>query len=79
MAESDPDRDPDEHVRYARYQRAFAHAAPQDGTGLVARVLTDPDEAMASSAVREHLDRRAVELFADQQSEMTIRQDISAR
>ncbi|MFF2629599.1 hypothetical protein ACFVUN_28025 [Kitasatospora griseola] len=63
--ESDPDWDPDEHVRYARYRRAFADVAPECGAGLVARVLTDPDGAMAGSAVRGYLDRRAVELFTD--------------
>ncbi|WP_189276016.1 hypothetical protein [Kitasatospora griseola] len=65
VTESDPDRDPDEHVRYACYRRAFADVAPEGGAGLVARVLTDPDGAMAGSAVRGYLDRRAVELFTD--------------
>ncbi|WP_150205385.1 hypothetical protein [Streptomyces venezuelae] len=61
----DLDWDPDEHVRFARYRRAFEEVAPADAAGLVARVLTDPDKGMANSAVCEYLDRRAAELLAD--------------
>ncbi|MFF2956712.1 hypothetical protein ACFVVU_35880 [Kitasatospora sp. NPDC057965] len=57
--------DPDEHVRFARYRRAFDEVAPVDAVALVARVLTDPDKGMANSAVCEYLDRRAAELLAD--------------
>ncbi|MFF7456995.1 hypothetical protein [Kitasatospora sp. NPDC008115] len=60
-----PDRHPDEHVRLARYGRAFAAVAPGGAAALVARVLTDPDPTMANSAVCEYLDRRAAELLAD--------------
>ncbi|MGW0660978.1 hypothetical protein [Streptodolium elevatio] len=55
----------DEHVRFARYRQAFDEVAPADAATLVARVLTDPDKGMASSAVCEYLDRRAAELLAD--------------
>ncbi|MFE1291240.1 hypothetical protein [Streptomyces sp. NPDC058751] len=61
----DPNGDPDEHVRFARYRRAFAEVAPADAAALVARVLTDPDKGMANSAVCEYLDRRAAELLTD--------------
>ncbi|MET8544464.1 hypothetical protein ABZW03_28045 [Kitasatospora sp. NPDC004799] len=55
--------EPDEHVRFARYRRAFAEVAPEAAAGLAARVLTDPERAMASCAVCEYLDRRAAELL----------------
>ncbi|MFB7123385.1 hypothetical protein [Kitasatospora sp. NPDC056273] len=55
--------DPDEHVRFARYRRAFATVAPEEAAGLAARVLTDPERSMASGAVCEYLDRRAAELL----------------
>ncbi|WP_224284862.1 hypothetical protein [Streptomyces sp. LS1784] len=59
------DFDPDEHVRFARYRRAFADVAPEDAAALAARVLTDPERSMASCAVCEYLDRRAAELLTD--------------
>ncbi|MFE7640084.1 hypothetical protein ACFU7Z_39285 [Kitasatospora sp. NPDC057518] len=31
--------DPDEHVRFARYRRAFATVAPEEAAGLAARLL----------------------------------------
>ncbi|MFJ9518456.1 hypothetical protein ACIRPK_09350 [Kitasatospora sp. NPDC101801] len=61
----DADRDPDEHVRFARYRRAFDEVAPADAAALVTRVLTDPDRAMANSAVCEYLDRQAAALLTD--------------
>ncbi|MFD8478221.1 hypothetical protein [Kitasatospora sp. NPDC059673] len=57
--------DPDEHVRFARYRQALVEVAPQDAAGLIARVLADPDPAMANSAVGEYLDGRATELLTD--------------
>ncbi|MFJ9444374.1 hypothetical protein ACIRRH_21210 [Kitasatospora sp. NPDC101235] len=57
--------EPDEHVRFARYRRAFADVAPEDAAALAARVLTDPERSMASCAVCEYLDRRAAELLTD--------------
>ncbi|WP_393072973.1 hypothetical protein [Streptomyces sp. LN704] len=61
----DPDWDPDEHVRFARYRRSFDEVAPADAAALIARVLADPDQRMANSAVCEYLDRRAAELLTD--------------
>ncbi|MEY2244016.1 hypothetical protein AB8A21_13970 [Streptomyces sp. BF23-18] len=63
VSADDPDGDPDEHVRFARYRRAFDEVAPADAASLIARVLTDPDKGMANSAVCEYLDRRAAELL----------------
>jgi hypothetical protein len=65
VSADDPDRDPDEHVRFARYRSAFDEVAPADAASLIAQVLTDPDGGMASSAVCEYLDRRAAELLTD--------------
>ncbi|MFB8243391.1 hypothetical protein ACFC58_43355 [Kitasatospora purpeofusca] len=65
VSADDPDWDPDEHVRFARYRRAFDEVAPADAAVLIARVLTDPDKGMANSAVCEYLDRRAAELLTD--------------
>ncbi|MFE4663254.1 hypothetical protein ACFRFJ_42050 [Streptomyces hydrogenans] len=56
-------REPDEHARFARYRRDFDEATEEDAPALVARVLADPDRAMASSAVRAYLDRRAAALL----------------
>ncbi|MFI6152793.1 hypothetical protein ACIBCA_08875 [Kitasatospora sp. NPDC051170] len=57
--------EPDEHVRFARYRAEFAAVEPQDAPGLVVRVLTDPDGAMANSAVCGYLDRRGAELLTE--------------
>uniref|UniRef100_A0AAU3HQM4 Uncharacterized protein n=1 Tax=Streptomyces sp. NBC_01393 TaxID=2903851 RepID=A0AAU3HQM4_9ACTN len=65
VSADDPDWDPDEHVRFARYRRAFDEVAPADAASLIARVLTDPDKGMANSAVCDYLDRRAAELLTD--------------
>ncbi|MFE4517426.1 hypothetical protein ACFRMQ_24890 [Kitasatospora sp. NPDC056783] len=65
MAVDPEDFEPDEHVRFARYRRAFAEVAPGDAADLAARVLTDPEPSMGSSAVCEYLDRRAAELLTD--------------
>ncbi|WP_329459906.1 hypothetical protein [Streptomyces sp. NBC_01497] len=63
VSADDPDWDPDEHVRFARYQQAFDEVGPADAAALVAHVLADPDQRMANSAVCEYLDRRAAELL----------------
>ncbi|MFD9005005.1 hypothetical protein ACFV0T_29305 [Streptomyces sp. NPDC059582] len=65
VSADDPDWDPDEHVRFARYRRAFDEVAPADAGALITRVLADPDKGMANSAVCEYLDRRAAELLTD--------------
>lgn len=57
--------EPHEHLRFARYRKAFGEVAPADAAALVARVLTDPDREMANSAVCEYLDRRASELLVN--------------
>ncbi|GAA2776077.1 hypothetical protein [Streptomyces showdoensis] len=61
----DPDWEPDEHVRFARYREVFDKVSDEDAAALVTRVLTDPDAGMANSAVCEYLDRRAAELLTD--------------
>ncbi|MGW1530891.1 hypothetical protein [Streptomyces aureus] len=57
-------RDQDEHVRFAAYLDELGQAADADEIELVGRVLTDPDQVMAQSAVVRHLDRRAAALYA---------------
>ncbi len=65
VSADDPDWEPDEHVRFACYRRAFDKVSDEDAAALVTRVLTDPDAGMANSAVCEYLDRRAAELLTD--------------
>ncbi|MER5642464.1 hypothetical protein ABT095_36685 [Kitasatospora sp. NPDC002227] len=55
-------QNPDEHVRFAAYLDRLGHVADPDELDLVSRVLTDPDQTMAQSAVLRHLDRRAAGL-----------------
>lgn len=57
-------QNPDEHVRFAAYLDELGHVAAPDEVDLVGRVLTDPDQTMAQSAVLRHLDRRAADLHA---------------
>ncbi|MBB5800257.1 hypothetical protein F4560_000025 [Saccharothrix ecbatanensis] len=47
----------DEHVRHEVYLRALADATPPDDLQVITRVLGDPDQVMAVSAVVRHLDR----------------------
>jgi hypothetical protein len=56
-------RNPDEHVRFAAYLDKLGHVADANELDLVSRVLTDPDQTMAQSAVLRHLDRRAAGLY----------------
>ncbi|MGQ4486029.1 hypothetical protein ACN6LM_002384 [Streptomyces sp. SAS_281] len=56
-------QNPDEHVRFAAYLAELQHVADADEVDLVDRVLTDPDQTMAQSAVLRHLDRRAADLY----------------
>ncbi|MFE5596028.1 hypothetical protein [Streptomyces sp. NPDC056549] len=56
-------QNPDEHVRFAVYLDKLAHVADPDEVDLVSRVLNDPDQTMAQSAVLRHLDRRATDLY----------------
>ncbi|MFF4291966.1 hypothetical protein [Streptomyces sp. NPDC001601] len=57
-------QNPDEHVRFAAYLDKLEHVADPDEFDLVRRVLTDPDQTMAQSAVLRHLDHRAAGLYA---------------
>ncbi|MFE3269958.1 hypothetical protein [Streptomyces sp. NPDC059215] len=56
-------QNPDEHVRFAAYLDKLGHVADANEVDLVSRVLTDPDQTMAQSAVLRHLDRRAAGLY----------------
>ncbi|MFB8440650.1 hypothetical protein ACFC7A_16560 [Streptomyces niveus] len=55
-------QDPDEHVRFAAYRDMLQQVADADEADLVSRVLADPDQTMAQSAVLRHLDHRAADL-----------------
>ncbi|MYT73401.1 MULTISPECIES: hypothetical protein [unclassified Streptomyces] len=57
-------QNPDEHVRFVAYLDQLHQVADADAAYLVSRVLTDPDEAMAQSAVVRYVDRRATCLYA---------------
>ncbi|MFD8235009.1 hypothetical protein ACFV20_24410 [Streptomyces sp. NPDC059696] len=65
MHTEDGAEEPAEHARYAGYLAELEQAADGDETGLVGRVLTDPDQVMAQAAVVRHLDRRAAELWPE--------------
>lgn len=55
-------QNPDEHIRFAAYLDKLGHVGDPDEVDLVSRVLSDPDQTMAQSAVLRHLDRRAASL-----------------
>jgi hypothetical protein len=57
-----PQDEPAEHLRYWAYLSEFAQVAEADELALITRVLTDPDLAMAQSAILRHLDRRGCDL-----------------
>ncbi|OKI99175.1 hypothetical protein [Kitasatospora sp. CB01950] len=63
MSVNDVLQNPDEHVRFAAYLDELGRVAEPDEVDLVSRVLTDPDQTMAQSAVLRHLDRRAAGLY----------------
>ncbi|MFE0653942.1 hypothetical protein ACFVZH_35815 [Streptomyces sp. NPDC059534] len=54
--------EPAEHLRFWDYLSKLEQATEADEVDLVSEVLTDPDQAMAQSAVVRHLDRRAGDL-----------------
>jgi hypothetical protein len=58
-----PQDEPDEHLRYWAYLREFEQVADADELALVAKVLGDPNPAMAEAAVVQHVDRRACGLY----------------
>ncbi|RPK71395.1 hypothetical protein EES45_34710 [Streptomyces sp. ADI97-07] len=62
MNTDDSLQNPDEHVRFAAYLDQLQQVTDADEINLVSRVLTDPDQTMARSAVLRHLDRRAADL-----------------
>ncbi|WP_052434751.1 hypothetical protein [Streptacidiphilus melanogenes] len=55
-------QNPDEHVRFAAHLEGLRLVPDADEADLVGRVLTDPDQVMAQSAVLRHVDRRAADL-----------------
>jgi hypothetical protein len=55
-------QNPDEHVRFAAYVDRLGHVTDSNEVDLVSRVLADPDQTMARSAVLRHMDRRAADL-----------------
>lgn len=57
--------EPAEHARFHGYVRALAQVSDADECDLLARVLSDPDRAMADSAVIGHLDHWAAALGDD--------------
>ncbi|WP_217168690.1 hypothetical protein [Streptomyces sp. AC512_CC834] len=59
----DPREQPAEHLRFAAYLRELAQVTDAEETAVVTKVLTDPDQTMARSAVLRHLDRRATTLY----------------
>ncbi|MFF3014430.1 hypothetical protein [Streptomyces sp. NPDC057939] len=61
-AAEDQADEPAEHLRFATYLRALERVGEADEVDLIVEVLTDPDRAMARSAVLRHLDRRATDL-----------------
>ncbi|MFD7785691.1 hypothetical protein ACFV4Q_21760 [Streptomyces nojiriensis] len=59
MNDHDILQNPHEHVRFAVCLDKLGALPTLTRPDLVGRVLTDPDQAMARSAVLRHLDRRA--------------------
>jgi hypothetical protein len=58
-----PQDEPAEHVRFAAYLSALEQVGNAHEIDLIREVLTDPDQAMAQSAVVQHLDRRAGDFY----------------
>jgi hypothetical protein len=56
---------PSEHTRFQHYLRDLEQVPDHDEPDLVDAVLRDPDQAMAVSAVLQHIDHRAGGLDAD--------------
>lgn len=57
---------PAEHARFHGYIRALSQVDDADERDLVRTVLTDPDHAVAQSAVIRHIDRTAEHLGSDE-------------
>ncbi|MFE7896093.1 hypothetical protein ACFU3E_00850 [Streptomyces sp. NPDC057424] len=62
MSAGDTEKEPGEHVRFARYLDELERVTEADEADLTGRILTDPDPTMARSAVLRHVDRRGAEL-----------------
>jgi hypothetical protein len=58
---------PDEHARWARYEHSLKQLLVDDEIMLVAEILSDPDPAMAQSAIARHIDRRAAAMHQEAQ------------
>ncbi|WP_282202408.1 hypothetical protein [Kitasatospora fiedleri] len=71
-------QNPDEHVRFVAYLDHLGHVAARDEVDLVSRVLTDPDQTMAQSAVLRHVDRRAADLYPGPAYERWVQSMIQA-
>lgn len=52
----------DEHERYQLYVEALSVVSPADERRLIETVLKDPDRAMKTAAVVNHIDRKASSL-----------------
>lgn len=65
MIASVDDEEPAEHLRFAKHLRSLDQATEDDEAMVVASVLTDPDEAMAQSAVARHWESRVADLLHD--------------
>lgn len=65
MSKSGPPPDePAEHRRFHDYLQALDQVRDDDDeTSLVTRILADPDQSMAQSAIVRHIDRRADGLY----------------
>ncbi|WP_051950892.1 hypothetical protein [Actinacidiphila yeochonensis] len=61
--QEDEEDEPPEHRRFAARLRALDVVRDEEEFDLVASVLTDPDPAVATSAIVRHLDRRAASLL----------------
>lgn len=57
-----PEDEPPEHLRFAAYLSELEQVSDAEEFDLVDKVLTDPYQVMAQSAVVRHLDRRAGDL-----------------
>ena len=59
-----PQEEPAEHLRFWAHLSALEQVTDADEADVVGRVLTDPDQTMAQSALVRHVDRRAAELHS---------------
>ncbi|MBT3150013.1 hypothetical protein HTV45_03680 [Streptomyces sp. CHD11] len=82
-----PQDEPAEHLRFAAFLSKLVQVTDTEETALITKVLTDPDQTMAQSAILRHLDRRAAELhrgpafepWAKAIAQATVRHPLLAR